>query len=395
MKAAMIATGPHDFSEFIWGSGAFSSETIAWSHLNQILNSGAGFISIMLYMRSQKTQLRPVYDVVPLLGSVDKLFGGTAPDALRLMITTGDRSDEVWKASQFGEALDKANIPIFLITGWYDYNLAQVITQYMKLSARGINVSLLVGPWTHLSCQRNSIKEQTQFLSEHLAGRTDAGQQSPVRIFVTGHEQWRDLPSWPPKHSSHELFLSPDSKLSTEAPSATTGSSVFDFDLTQPTPSIGVPEMFAGSKDNEDTALATRSDVVTFTTTPLDRDLEVCGKAIVELHHSSSHPYVDLLVLLSEVENSGASYSIAERYIRLDVHRDQQEPLSLALKDCAHNFRKGNRIRLLIAGSSHPRYIRNLGTGENPGTGSELRPARHTINHNAAAISKLVLPMTA
>ena len=46
----------------------------------------------------------------------------------------------------------------------------------------------------------------------------------------------------------------------------------------------------------------------------------------------------------------------------------------------AHRFRAGSRIRVLVAGGSHPRFARNLGTGEPLSTGSRLRPATHTVH---------------
>ena len=57
----------------------------------------------------------------------------------------------------------------------------------------------------------------------------------------------------------------------------------------------------------------------------------------------------------------------------------------------AHRFVAGARLRLLVAGGSHPQFARNLGTGENPGTGVGL-VARHTIHHGDGGSSRLVLP---
>jgi hypothetical protein len=112
-------------------------------------------------------------------------------------------------------------------------------------------------------------------------------------------------------------------------------------------------------RSEPDTALATRSDTLVFSTPPLDQDLEVCGQPIVHLQHSTSSPHADLLVLLSEVDAKGVSRSITEKYVRLDPGRDQTVPVELAMVDCAHRFRKGCKVRLLVAGGSHPRYIRN------------------------------------
>lgn len=66
----------------------------------------------------------------------------------------------------------------------------------------------------------------------------------------------------------------------------------------------------------------------------------------------------------------------------------------MTLRDAAHRFVAGTRIRLLIAGGSHPQYARNLGTDENPGTGTELRPTRHSIAHSSDVVSRLLLPIS-
>lgn len=94
---------------------------------------------------------------------------------------------------------------------------------------------------------------------------------------------------------------------------------------------------------------------------------------------------------ISEVDREGHSHNVTEGYLRLDPARTG-ELVTVTLRDTAYRFAAGSRIRLLIAGGSHPRYARNLGTGENPGTGTELRPARHSIAHRRDGASRLLLP---
>lgn len=397
MKAAIINTGPHDFANLICGTGAISGDVIAWADFLTCMRH-RGTISQLLYLRTQKSRIRPVQDSVSLLPALDKYFKGDTPTWLRQMIVHPDPADPFWKPMRHENALGRANIPILLVTGWYDLVMQEPMKQYSRLAEHGCNVALTVGPWTHLGAGgRNTMIETLSWLDEYLAEKPASSRPSPVRVFVTGAEEWRNLPKWPPPTLPQELFLCQGKQLSGNAPSSDGPDSVFKFDPADPTPAIGAPELFdnGSGKREDDTALATRSDVVTFTSEPLTQDLEVCGRPSVELHHSSDHPHVDLLVLLSEVDSAGISHSISETYMRLDVARKRGHPLNLALRDCAHRFHKGARIRLLIAGGSHPRYLRNLGTGENPGMGTTLRPAWHTVQHKPSAISKLVLPVTA
>jgi predicted acyl esterase len=58
----------------------------------------------------------------------------------------------------------------------------------------------------------------------------------------------------------------------------------------------------------------------------------------------------------------------------------------------AHRFAAGSRIRVLVAGGSHPRFVRNLGTDEPPISGSTMRPATHSVHHGEGGVSRLILP---
>ncbi len=144
-----------------------------------------------------------------------------------------------------------------------------------------------------------------------------------------------------------------------------------------------------GVKD--DTELGERADVATWTTDVLDEDLEVLGAPTVELFHDRDNPHADLFVRISEVGADGRSHNVTEGYRRLDPDR-APGPVTLELRPMAHRFVAGTRLRLLVAGGSHPQFARNLGTGDNPGTGVELRAVRHTVHHGLGGRSRLVLP---
>ncbi|KAJ2974399.1 hypothetical protein NQ176_g6077 [Zarea fungicola] len=277
--------------------------------------------------------------------------------------------------------------------------------QYETLGQNGCEVALTVGPWTHTgSTGENFMLETFSWLETHLAQQIPdttlrvKSREAPVRVFVTGVQEWRNLPQWPlAKTHARELFLGAAKALSSEAPSATAGQSAFTFDPAKPTPSIGGPMLFDNGsiRSADDSSLAVRSDVAVFETEILKQDVEVLGQPVITLHHSTSHPHADLLVVVSDVQASGKSRSISEVYTRLDPTRPGQGEVTLALADCAHRFLKGHKIRLLIAGGSHPRYIRNLGTGEDSVLGSALQAVEHKVQHHSNAISKLVLPTTA
>ncbi|KAH8646172.1 X-Pro dipeptidyl-peptidase-domain-containing protein [Xylariales sp. PMI_506] len=396
MKAAIINVGPHDWASCVWGTGALSNDTITWVDMITYMKKG-GRIPPPIYFSMRRGGFSRVLGTGSLMDAIRTYFEGDVPSWFEQTLTTPDTADPFWQTVKTKDALERAKIPILIVAGWHDPFLEQSMRQYARLTERGCPVALTVGPWSHLEAQGGTLKlESLEWLSEHLDVShtvSETSRKSAVRIFVTGAQEWRELPSWPPPNrTSHELFLGPAHHLLQEKATVDATDSVFTFDPVNPTPTIGVPTLdnMNGSKQ-DDAALAQRADVAAFTTEPLDRDLEIMGKPHIELHHSTNYPYADLLVRLCEVDPKGISHNISQRYLRLDVSRGT-EPLQLDLVDCAHRFRKGFKIRVIVAGGSHPQFIRNMGVEDNMGTASTPRAVTHTIRHSASAASKLSLP---
>ena len=393
LVAAVVSVGPHDFHEHAWGTGAFKLDFLGWS--NQIVHqedTGPVRGALRMALASNAKRVTSALEELPLVAPAKTLFEGRAP-WYSDWVSRPDAADPFWAPMQHGAALDRLEIPVLLIGGWQDIFLSQTIEQYRRLHDRGLDVALTIGPWSHIQVGTQGLSLTTQetfdWLDEHLAKTGGRKRPAPVHVFVTGAKGWRDLPSWPPATDQQSLYLHPGGALSGEAPPAEAGPSSFTFDPAHPTPTVGGPAL-AGKSVVDDTALAVRADVLTFTGPVLTAPVEVLGAPVVELAHESDNPHADLFVRVSEVDRQGRSHNVTEGYVRLDPARTGG-PVTLTLRDTAYRFPAGSRIRLLIAGGSHPRFARNLGTGENPGTGTELRPARHSIAHGGGA-SRLLLP---
>ncbi|RBR13728.1 hypothetical protein FVER53590_13527 [Fusarium verticillioides] len=395
MKAAVISTGPVDFGAFTWGTGAMETHMIAWAAL--MTAPKRGITPGLPYIRKLPKVLQPVYDSLPLMDGIKEHMENKEPPWLEELISQPDTSTSFWSRANQSAALKKAKIPILQSTGWNDSVLPMVLDQHRVLVKQEAPAFLTIGPWSHLGSQQGpTLVEGLKFFDHYLAGQGTAPRTSSCRVFVTGSNEWRDMASWPPSPSSTQTFYLSLETLSKEQPLEQVSISTFRFYPNEATPSIGMPRPFDDVQPTNynDTELAKRSDVAVFDTTPLDRDVEVCGKPLIELHHTTDNPHADILVRLSEVNSRGKSRRISDVYRRLDPARGP-EPLDLALVDCAHVFRKGNKIRLIVAGGAHPAYMRNLGRGENQAYGVSSAPAIHTIHHSKDAASRLVLPVTA
>jgi uncharacterized protein len=380
LAASVITMGPHDFGRAVWGTGSFAlGDFLTWSYLIAWQHTG-GFIRQLVRSMLTPRRLRHVLGGLPLGESVRQLLGGGST-WYEDWLGHPDTTNPYWQPLRLDGVFDRVTAPVLLIGGWRDVFCDQTLEQFRRLRERGVDVALTVGPWTHGEGGGESIRESLRW----LAGLRRA---TPVRAFVTGGGGWRDLPDWPPDASEQALYLRPGALAADPAPS--TGEvSRFVYDPGDPTPTIGgrlLAVTAAGSRD--DTRLAQRSDVIVFTGAPLENDLEAIGTPYVELAHSTDIPWADVSVRISEVDRKGRSRNISDGYVRLGA--GHPSPVRIELDAIAHRFRSGNRIRLVVAGGSFPRYARNLGTGEPVSTGTGMVPSKHVVAH---AGSRLVLPV--
>ncbi|CDO86185.1 hydrolase [Mycobacterium triplex] len=390
LVTAVIIVGPHESKSLIARNGGLALNNVLWWCAQVANQEVGGAARKTLRQFTSERGVRLAANRLPLGRSGRDLLGPGATwyeDALE----HSSVGDEFWRRADVEAAPDRTNIPVLLIGGWQDLFLSQTLEQYRRLKANGSNPALHIGAWTHLQMLGKAAglitRETLPWLARHLGSVTSA-ERSPVRIFVTGGPGWRELPDWPPASQSRTLYLNAGGALSEEAPAEDGSRSCFTYDPADPTPTIGGPLLSASNAGyRDDTALSVRDDVITFTTTRLTRDWEVIGTPSVELEHSTDNPHADVFVRLSEVDSRGRSRNVSEGFLR---RADQDATVRIVLDAIAHRFRAGTRIRLMIAGGSHPHYARNLGTGEPPLTASAMKPSRHTVAHGA---SRLTLPV--
>ena len=390
LAAAVITAGPHDLSASAWGTGSFTvNDFLGWSNLVAHQEDPGRIREGIRQLRAQKSIIRTAGEVP--LGAAGRALLGEAATWWESWLTPPQTEDPFWGSLRVPGALDRVDVPVLLLSGWQDLFLPQTLQQYRQLRDRGVEVAMSMGPWSHTQLLVSGLptiaKETAEWLDTHLAGRPAEARASRVRFFVT-NEGWRELPDWPPATTDHVLYLQPGGGLAEKSP-AEGFSASFRYEPAEPTPTIGGRLLSPDGGYRDDGALAARRDVLSFTSDELTEDLRVFGNPIAELAHSSDNPYVDVFVRISEVDAKGRSRNVSDAYRRLDG-RTGGGTVRLELDATAHRFRAGTRIRVLIAGGSHPRFARNLGTGEATATGSELRPSVHEVHFGT---SRIVLPV--
>ena len=178
-------------------------------------------------------------------------------------------------------ALDRAEIPVLLISGWQDIFLTQTLEQYRRLHERGVDVAhhhrSVVAPG---GGGRRRPDHHRRDLRLDGGARRRRGHRRRVepgagvrdrrgRVARPAHLAAR-RPRRPPSTSrSHR-------DLSAEPPADDAPASSFLYDPAHPTPTVGGP-LLGLRCVKDDTELADRADVACWTTDVLDEDLEVLG----------------------------------------------------------------------------------------------------------------------
>jgi hypothetical protein len=389
MKAAVITVGPHNVSAPRWGDGSFAlNDFLGWSDLVAHQEDGNRMRAGIRQLRARRA-LAQATNALPL-GEAGRALLGTGGRWYESWLEHPEPKDSYWAPLQLHKALDLVEIPVLLLTGWQDLFLEQTFAQYQQLRKRDVDVALSVGPWTHMQMMTKGaptvVRESLDWLGAHLGGGGTT--RSPVRIHINA-KGWIDLPNWPPAMPERVLYLQPAGRLGDVEPNADARAATFTYNPANPTPTIGGRLLAPEGGYRKDTKLAERPDVLSFTGESLPSDLYVVGTPVIELSHSCDNPYNDLFVRISEVDARGASRNVSDGYRR---GTSDSGTVRIELDATAYRFPAGSRIRVLIAGGSHPRFARNLGTSEPLVSGRQMLVAAHTIHLGEGGTSRLLLP---
>jgi putative CocE/NonD family hydrolase len=306
--------------------------------------------------------------------------------------------DPFWSRLDHRDKVADISVPASVIGGWYDIFLPGQLRDYRVLQDTGRSnpLRLTVGPWPHASLEAGGLcaREALAFGLALCKGEQPA-ERAPVRLFVMGEDKWRDFPSWPPPGYTPQRFhLRPGALLATEPPPADAAPDGYRYDPADPTPAVGGVRMtFAAKAGPVDQAkLEARDDVLTYTTSTLDQDVEVIGEVSAEIWFRSSLSHADVFVRLCDVDEKGRSVNVCDGLISL-TGADELTCATVRLWPTAHRFERGHRIRVQVSSGAFPRFNRNPGTGDPRATATHLRVADQQVFHDLEHPSAIILPV--
>jgi len=105
-----------------------------------------------------------------------------------------------------------------------------------------------------------------------------------------------------------------------------------------------------------------------------------------------------VFVRLVDVDTRGRSWHVCDGIQGVDgacwpADEDGVRRVQVRLFPTAHQFAAGHRLRVLVAGGAHPRFVRAFGTDTATATATQGRPAAHEVLHDPGHPSRIELPV--
>ena len=236
------------------------------------------------------------------------------------------------------EEIERSSVPFYVRVGWWDAATVDgAIERFLTYSNDQI---LVIGPWNHAGYQvydpfaglnDSSLsvrEEQDREIIAYLDAVMDENRQDlpakEIRYYTLGEGAWKSTSTWPAEGFTETTFyFHADGSLSQATPEDGPGANQYMVDFTTTTgennrwrTNLGAPPVVYADRSEEDKKL------LTYTSEPLETDVEITGKPIVTLDVSSMATDGAFYVYLEAVSPEGEVMYITEGQLRA-LHRKE------------------------------------------------------------------------
>lgn len=392
-----------------------------------------GLYPILMHGKTYQNVMRLDRMNLPLI-TMDDAAGIPTPSYDRLL--KHPFRDEVTESYNLRNRRERVEIPILVVAGWYDVFLKTTIDDWATQREKNADTEtagkqwILIGPIDHESSTeytgrigRMDIGDKSAttrwevkqaFFDYFLKGIENGFEKTPpVRIFVIGDNDWRYEEEWPPSGVEHiKYYFHSGGEANTFNGDGTLGLSMptdephdtYVYNPEHPVDIATETDMWFMAAQLKDRAqVEERSDVLVYTSPALDKDTEITGPISVTLYAASSAADTDFTAALVDVFPDGYTHLIQEGIQRASYRESDTEPTFLVpdkiyrynidLWATSHVIKAGHKIRVEISSSNFDRFDRNLNTGKEFGTSSDIVAATQKIYHSNDYPSHITLPI--
>ena len=311
-----------------------------------------------------------------------------------------------WERSAYTK-LDKIDIPAFLGSEMHNYPVVMHLPGAFS-GWDGIKSikKLTIRPHVPERPFHDFHDEIVQWY-DHWLKDTDTGVLAgpPIKIWVNGANQWRTGEEWPLAGTDwKELYLSRDGALEEAAPKDEQAPDSFTHRPVAPLIMNPFP-------------LDPPVQFLSYTTAPLEKDLEVVGPATLYLNAALDGPDGDFIIKLKDVHPDGPEQVLTRGWLKAshrEVDPERSKPwkpfhphtkkvpvepgavseYAIDLRPMANLFEKGHRIKIEIFSCDYPTDRLDF-TLLWPVWShlSYSRNVSYQVHHSASYPSRLVLPV--
>jgi putative CocE/NonD family hydrolase len=336
-------------------------------------------------------------------------------------LTLGDLSPYTRKTE-----IENSNVPMYVWVGWLDSATVDgALSRYMTFSNPQ---NVMIGPWSHGGGYHTdpflpadqavepSVEKQFQMLVDffdlYLKDTGNANLVTGINYYTLGEGTWKTTQTWPPAgFTSQTWYFADNGTLTRQTPG---DESVADDYLVKWDAMTGELNRWYTGLFKSDVVYPDRAEedkkLLTYTSAPLQTDVEITGNPVVTLSVAASTQDAAFHVYLEDVAPDGRVTYISEGILRA-IHRkvsDEAPPyqefgpyhtmaradalptipgevaeISFKLYATSVLIKRGHQIRVAIAGHD--------------GSTFERYPIDKTplfeVQRNSAAPSFIVLPM--
>ena len=344
--------------------------------------------------------------------------------------------DHLWEKVNCATRVDKMQVPMFHIGGWYDLFAPGQLQAFYDMQYKGGEGAkgkqkVMIGPWTHgtlgnknagdIQFPENAVIDLEElaiswfnYTIKGMKGGTAATIQ-PINLYLMGPDDqeghwntWLRYNEWPFTNTDTLRFYpAKDGSLSLEIPQE--AQETFTFNPLLPVPTVGGNMLFgfttgAGPKDQKNNVWE-RDDVLTFISPAFDEPYDLFGNMKLHLVASSEAKDTDFTGKLVDIYPDGRRILISDG-ILMARHRnsfsseDMLEPgyiydLVVDLNYTAYTIAPGHKLGLAVSSSNYPKYKANPNTGDPVHSNSllEMKIVDNTIHYGGSHPTTLILPV--
>ena len=301
---------------------------------------------------------------------------------------------DYWNEFDMSNHFGNIDIPIYHLGGWFDVFLNGTLKFYQGVSKNGKsdktkqNQRLIVGPWVHgptnidnrfagefdfgpdAALDFNELR--LPWFDFWLKGKNNGiDETKKINFFVMGKNEWKQADEWPLKNTAYTKYYF-NKKLNGEIKSLYSGTLSdkkeiensqlsFTNNLNNPVPSLGGNTLSIPNGVFEHSSVD--KQCITFSTNPLENELEVTGPVSAEIYVNSDQENSDWVVRLCDVDQSGYSRLVCDGIFRSHATSGEIQKIKIDMWATSNMFLKGHRLRISVTSSCFPRFDRALNNG--------------------------------